>query len=110
MSATDVWIFRGDKSRRRRGSDVDILWKTSRADAAAATWIVRRGGESPRLRRVHSVETGPACRWRRDECLKFCDQLNGRDVKVRSVPGVRGKQDWQSTPANAPNDALPSSR
>ena len=33
-----TWIFRGDKSRRRRGCHVDIPWgETSRGDAAAAT-------------------------------------------------------------------------
>ena len=39
-----TWIFRGDGSRRRRGRNVDILWRQ-----VAAT---------PRPRRGHSVETG----------------------------------------------------
>ena len=44
--------------------------------------------------------------WRRDECLKYGEQLNARDVSVRVVPGVRGRQDWQGAPANAPDPAL----
>ena len=38
-----TWIFRGDESRRRRGRDVDILWRP-----VAAT---------PRPRREYSLET-----------------------------------------------------
>jgi hypothetical protein len=46
--------------------------------------------------------------WRKDECLKFCEQLQGRDLSVRALPGVRGKQAWQGSPANVSPDALPS--
>ena len=43
-AAAEMWIFRGDGSRRRRGCDADIPW--------------RRVAVTPRLRRGHSVETG----------------------------------------------------
>ena len=36
-AAAATWIFRGDESRRRRGRDVDIPWRQSHGDAAAAT-------------------------------------------------------------------------
>ena len=42
-----------DKSRRRRGRDVDIAW-TGRGGAAATTWIVR--GEVSRRRRGRDVD------------------------------------------------------
>ena len=56
-AAAGTWIFRGDKSRRRRGRNVDLPRRrvsatpgrgssaeTSRGDAAAGTWIFRGGG------------------------------------------------------------------
>ena len=46
--------------------------------------------------------------WRKDECLELCEQLRGRDLSVRALPGVRGRQAWQGEPANASPDALPS--
>lgn len=46
--------------------------------------------------------------WRRDESLKYCEQLKGRDLSVRAIPGIRGRQSWQGEPANASPDALPS--
>ena len=45
--------------------------------------------------------------WRKDECLELCEQLRGRDLSVRALPGVRGRQAWQGEPANASPDALP---
>ena len=46
--------------------------------------------------------------WRKDECLELCEQLRGRDLSVRALPGVRGRQAWQGEPANTSPDALPS--
>ena len=36
-AAAATWIFRGDKSRRRRGCDVDSLWRRVDDVAAAST-------------------------------------------------------------------------
>jgi hypothetical protein len=47
--------------------------------------------------------------WRRDDALGLCEALRSRDLSVRAVPGVRGKQPWQGSPANQAPDALPSS-
>uniref|UniRef100_A0A7S3NR81 Uncharacterized protein n=1 Tax=Aureoumbra lagunensis TaxID=44058 RepID=A0A7S3NR81_9STRA len=44
--------------------------------------------------------------WPRDQCLRYGEQLESRDISVRVVPGVRGKQSWQGNPANANPEGL----
>ena len=45
--------------------------------------------------------------WQRKECLKFAEKLNGRDIDVRVVPAVRGKQAWQNPTGTPEDDRLP---
>ena len=59
-AAAATWMFREDKSRQRRGCDVDIPW---RRVAAAPPW--RRVAATPPRRRGSSVETGARLRYGR---------------------------------------------
>lgn len=56
-----------------------------------------------------AAENGMSClgNWERGECLKLADQCSQRDLSVRVVPGIRGKQPWQGVPANSSPEGLP---
>ena len=82
-AAATTWLFRGDKTRRPRGYDVDIQW---RRVAAATTWIFS-GDESPRLRRGYSVETS------RSDAVATTRIFSGDESRLRrgySVETSRG--------------------
>ena len=77
--------------------------------AAGALCLVLAMAEADALEHsAFAMAQGFSClgSWRRDECLEYCDQLAARDLVVRAVPGVRGKQAWQGAPSNAAPDAL----
>mmetsp|Transcript_24524 Transcript_24524/g.73607 ORF Transcript_24524/g.73607 Transcript_24524/m.73607 type:complete len:193 (+) Transcript_24524:132-710(+) len=114
------WGLDPDASRED-GDDFHILLlnatfekpRMTVAYAAGALCLVL--GMAERDAHEHSsfaMQQGFSClgSWRRDECLQYCEQLSGRDVVVRAVPGVRGKQAWQGSPANTSPESLPASR
>ena len=84
----------------------------SKTYAAGALTLVLAMPDQAAIEHAEFAEDhGMSClgTWLRDECIKFGEQLNARDVVVRVVPGVRGKQDWQGDKANVQPDALQAS-
>ena len=84
----------------------------SRYAAGALCLVLGMAEPDAKEHSAFAMQQGFSClgSWRRDECLQYCEQLSGRDVVVRAVPGVRGKQAWQGSPANTSPESLPASR
>jgi hypothetical protein len=81
--------------------------------AAGALCLVLQMAEGDAMEHsAFAMAQGFSClgAWRRDECLRYCEQLTARDLSVRAVPGVKGKQAWQGGPANVSPDALGAGR
>lgn len=54
-------------------------------------------------------DNGMSClgNWDREQCLELAQKCSQRDLTVRVVPGVRGKQPWQGDAANSSPEGLP---
>ncbi|KAJ8610163.1 hypothetical protein CTAYLR_008735 [Chrysophaeum taylorii] len=79
--------------------------------AGALSMVLEMDDTTATERASFANEHGMSClgNWQRDEALNNAKQLSARDLSVRVVPGVKGKQDWQGSPANANPDGLPTS-
>ena len=111
-----------DKDATRRDEDnfhILLLNSTfskprmSVAYAAGALCLVLAMPEDDAMEHsAFAMEQGFSClgTWRRDECLKYAEQLQGRDLECRAVPGVKGRQAWQGSPANTGDPTLASGK